>query len=91
MVLYFDTVDLIIEYNDYDFTFNGSVFEICPLTNQWEGVRIWMGENPYKPPPSFLVPLRDATTLTMEEFVSIMTGDPEEACIELIKETVQNP
>lgn len=83
MVLYFDKVDLIIEYDGYDYTFDGSSFEICPLTNQWDNVRVWMGENPHNPPPSFGVPLQEATSLTMEEFSELMTGDPEKACFEL--------
>jgi hypothetical protein len=86
MDLYFDTVDLIIVYDGYDYTFDGFSFEICPLTNQWENVRIWMGKNPRNPPPSWGVPLQDATSLSIEEFATLMTNDPESACIELKNE-----
>ncbi len=86
IVLYFDTVDLIVEYYGYDYTFDGSFVQTCPLINQWNDVRIWMGKNPQYP-PSLGVSLEEATSLTLEEFSILMTGDPQNACLKL-KENV---
>jgi len=86
MVLYFDTEDLIVEYFGYDYTFDGTFVQTCPLINQWDDVRVWMGKNPQYP-PSDGVSLEDATSLTLEEFAVLMTGDPQNACLKL-KESV---
>lgn len=85
MVIYFDAVDLIVEYSSYDIDFNTDSFRICPLTDQSDGVHIWMGQNPRHPPLN-AVPLVEATTMTIEEFSKLMTGNPENACFNLKEE-----
>jgi hypothetical protein len=82
MDVYFDTVDLIVQYNSYDIS---AKWQICPLTDQIDSVRIWMGTNPIYPPPD-LVPLEQATPLTMEKFSELMTSDPKKACLTLKEE-----
>lgn len=89
MVLYFDAEDLIVEYFGYDYTFDGTFVQTCPLINQWFDVRVWVGKNPQYP-PSDGVSLKDATSLTLEEFSVLMTGDPQKACLKL-KENVFPP
>ena len=79
MVMYFDSVQLIAEYDSYEL---GTQLQICPLTNQIDPVRIWMGQNPQYPPFES-IPLEKATLMTMEEFSKLMTGDPNKACFEL--------
>ena len=79
IIMYFDTVDLIIEYHSYDLYSN---LRICPLTDQIDSVRIWMGKNPQYP-PSYGIPFEEATTITMEEFSNLMTGDSDKACFTL--------
>jgi hypothetical protein len=78
--IYFDTVDMIIQYYSYDIRAN---WQICPLTDQMDSIRIWMGKNPIYPPPSDLISLEQATSLTMEKFYESMTGDPKKACLTL--------
>lgn len=85
MYLYFDTVDLIVEYYSYDITFETTSFRVCPLTDQIFSVGVWMGQDPQHPPLD-AVPLTEATTMTMEEFVKLMKGNPNNACIDLKEE-----
>jgi len=80
MDMYFERVDLIVEYYSFDI---GAELQVCPLINQIYSVRIWMGKNPQYPPPSDLVPLEKATSLTMEEFSKLVTGNPNNACFNL--------
>jgi hypothetical protein len=79
MDLYFNDLDLIIEYYSYDL---GPDMQICPLTDQMDSVRIWMGKNPINPPPDAVV-LEKATSLNMEQFSKLITGDPSKACFNL--------
>ena len=79
LVFYFDALNLIIEYISYDIDPN---FGICPLRDQVTFVRAWMGKNPVNP-PSIDVPLEEATSMTMEEFSKLMTGNPGKACFNL--------
>lgn len=83
--MYFDTVDLIIRYHSYEVN---SKLRLCPLRDQFDSVQIWLGKDPVYPPirdPAILS-LEDATSLTMEEFSNLMTGDPKKACFNLKEE-----
>ncbi len=84
MVMYFDNVDLIAEYDGQDIIpwQQKSSPQVCPSVDQFEIVRIWMGKNPVYPPAS-AVSLESATGMTMEEFSKLMTGDPNKACFNL--------
>jgi hypothetical protein len=82
MVLYFEKVNLIVGYIGTNLLHDGPGLEICPLTNQVEFLKIWMGNEPQYP-PSLGVPLEKATSLTMDEFSKLMTGDPKKACFKL--------
>ena len=82
MTLYFESIDLIVNYYSYDDEDDTGVFRICPLLNQQDVVSIWFGKNPIYPPlPA--VPLEEATSMTLEEFSKLMTGEREDACIDL--------
>jgi hypothetical protein len=83
MVLYFDTHHLIVEYDSHNL---GQQLQICPLTDQIEPFRIWMGKDPYHPPFEG-TPLEKATSMTMEEFSKLMTGPFNKACFDLKEET----
>lgn len=87
MVLYFEKVDLIVEYGGTNIlnVDGGSKLEICPLTNKVDFLKFWMGDDPQYP-PSPGVPLEEATSLTMEEFSKLMTGDAKMACFNLKEE-----
>jgi len=83
MVMYFENAELIVEYTGYDIM--GGTREspqICPLTDQFDSVRLWIGHDPQYPPPSG-IPLEDATSLTMEEFSKLITGAAKMACFNL--------
>jgi len=82
MVLYFETVDLIVQYSGINILNDVSKLEICPLTNKVDLVHIWMGDNPQYPPAPG-VPLQKATSMTIEEFSKLMTGNPNNACFNL--------
>lgn len=83
MEIYFDAFDLIVQYTGYGILVDTN--QICPLIEQFDSVRIWMGENPEKPPSS-AVSLEEATSLTTEVFSQLMTGNPNKACFDLNKE-----
>lgn len=89
MILYFNTVDLIIKYS-YGVITLGPRMQTCPLTDHFENVRVWLGKNPDHPPLEG-IPLEEATLLTIKEFSGLMTSDPEEACFDLIQEAFREP
>lgn len=82
MDVYFEEVKLIVEYTGSSLLQSGPQLEICPLNNQVEHIHIWLGDDPLYPPPAG-VPLEKATSLTMEEFSRIMTGNSNNACFDL--------
>lgn len=82
MILYFETVHLIVEYLGTNILNDGPGLEICPLTNKVDFLKIWMGDDP-RHPPSLGVPLEEATSLTLGEFSKLMTGNPGQACFKL--------
>jgi hypothetical protein len=77
--MYFDTVNVIVDYEWNDL---GPKSLICPLTDQIDAVAIWIGKNPQNPPLDG-VPLKDATSKTLETFSKLMTGNPDKACFNL--------
>lgn len=80
MNMYFDSVDLIVEYTGYNIIPNQkSSPQICPLTAQFGAVHLWLGENPINPPAD-AVPLEQATFLTMKEFSQLILSNPSKAC-----------
>jgi len=85
MILYFETVHLIVEYLGTNILNDGPGLEICPLTNKVDFLKIWMGDDP-RHPPSFGVPLEKATSLTLGEFSKLMTGNLNLACFKLKEE-----
>jgi hypothetical protein len=80
MQMYFDKHDLIVQYSGEEVipAQRGSV-EVCPLTVQFEAVWLWMGKDPINPPGQG-VPLDKVTSLAIEDFSRLMTGDPNQAC-----------
>lgn len=82
MIMYFDTLDLIVEYSGADIVMDMSTLKVCPLVSQVDSVRLWIGRNPQYLPPAG-VPLEDASSLTLEEFSELMFGDPIDACFNL--------
>lgn len=87
MILYFESVKMIILYlgREEGFLNDKATLEVCPLINQFDYIEIWLGDDPQYPPlPE--VPLEEATSLKMEEFSNLMTGDPRKACFNLKEE-----
>ncbi len=83
ITIIYDELNMILEFSSPE----GSDLKICPLSDQIGFIRIKMGKNP-KPPPLPGVPLETATTMTMEDFGELMTGDPGKACFMLIDENM---
>jgi hypothetical protein len=82
MNMYFDSVDLIVEYSNLDL---GKKLQICPLRDQMYSIRVWMGKKPQNTPfPG--VPLEQAASLTVEDFSKLMTDNTGKACFELKEE-----
>ncbi|GAP16107.1 hypothetical protein LARV_03903 [Longilinea arvoryzae] len=88
MNIYFASVDLIVEYNGYNLISRPSnSMVICPLRTPFEYLRIWMGKDPQYPPME-AVSFEKATSLTMEDFAELMTGDPDQACFTMNEEVI---
>lgn len=86
MTTYFDEVDLIAQYESEDIHGGtNSAPQVCPLTNQFDVIRLWLGKHPVDPPRAG-VALESATGMTMEQFSDLMTGTPDKACLNLNKE-----
>ena len=85
MAMYFDEVKLIVLYDSDDVGVGTSTFQVCPLTNQFDSVRLWLGEDPEYPPGTG-VPLEEAASMTMKDFAVLLTGNPENACVQLKEE-----
>lgn len=84
MVLYFDNIDLIVSYSRSGMNFfnNSTTLDLCPLINEVNFIKIWMGNEPRHPPPAG-VPLEKATSLTLEGFSKLILGNPNKACFNL--------
>jgi hypothetical protein len=83
IIIVYNNLDMIIKFSSPE----GRDLEICPLTDQFDYIHIWFGENPDHPPlPG--VPVEKATKMTMEEFAELMTGEPGKACFRLIDENL---
>jgi hypothetical protein len=82
MIMYFDTSDLIVHYSGAGMTPQ----RFCPSTAPFDFLRIWIGPYPPNAPSFEAVPLEKATSLTMEQFTQLMTGDPNKACFKLKEE-----
>ena len=81
MSMYFDTSGLIVLYSGYNMLPERprSPF-LCPLTAPFDYVRLWIGPNPTDPPSFETVSLVEATSLSMDQFIQLMLGDPQKAC-----------
>ena len=86
MNVYFEETNLIVQYSGYNLISMGNML-VCPLSMQFEFIRIWMGKEPFYPPPE-AVWLEQATTMTMAEFSQRMTGDPDQACFTLTEAVI---
>jgi hypothetical protein len=83
MDIYFETVELIVEYTGYEIISGTRTMpQVCPLTDQFSSVRIWMGKDPQNPPPDGVL-LEEATSMTAEEFSELMKGSPDTSCFSL--------
>lgn len=83
MDIYFETVELIVEYTGYEIVGGTRTMpQICPLTDQFSSVRIWMGKDPQNPPPDGVL-LEEASSMTVEEFSELMKGSLDTSCFSL--------
>ena len=83
MIVYFDKLDLIVEYGGYNVGVGTEKsFRVCPLVDQQDSIRIWLGANPENPPGT-AISLEKATSMTLEDFSKLMTGNPNTACLDL--------
>ena len=84
MDLYFDAIDLIIEYFCFKDTKTRTKnsFRLCPLIDQYEAVKIWLGKEPEYPPLTAMA-LEEAASMSLNEFSELMKGDPNKACVEI--------
>jgi hypothetical protein len=79
MNVYFDIVNLIIQYG---FDISHNKIRICPLIDQVIEIRLWVGNDPINPPKGGL-PLEETTSLSLDTFSKLMTGEPKKACFSI--------
>ncbi len=89
MVLYFEHFDLTVIY-ELGLTKEGSVLKICPLTDQFQGVRVYFGKD-LANLPGFRVPLEKASSLTLQQFAELITQQSKPACFDISKEAFGPP
>ncbi len=81
--MYFDAAKLIVEYESVGGLVKTDpatgLVRVCPVTDQFDLVHIWVGKYPYYP-PVHTNPIEKATSMTAEEFSTLMTGKAEQAC-----------
>jgi hypothetical protein len=84
IVLYFNSVDLIIQYISPKDSYvkDTNSFRLCPLVDQYEIVTVWLGKDP-EYPPLLGFAFEDVTALSLDEFSVLMKGNPVEACIDI--------
>jgi hypothetical protein len=83
MVMYFDDKNFIIQYISEPLI-NQEKYQLCPLTMQFDTVRLWMGKNPIYPPSKGLS-LEEVTSFSLDEFSKLLNTEPTNACFELKK------
>ena len=83
MNMYFDPLDLVVQYTGENMLSSSNHSpQLCPLTDPFDYVRLWLGPEPPDPPLAG-IPLQQATSLTMDQFTQLMLGDPQHACFTL--------
>jgi hypothetical protein len=90
MTFFYDTLGLWIDYAYGFFTHAQSKLQICPLIDEFSGITIWIGKPSIEYTPSGHVPLEEVTSITMDEFFELMTGRPDQACMELKQDVLLN-
>jgi hypothetical protein len=81
IILYFNDYDLIGLFHSLDGP-EPSLPKECPLAVTYDDVWLWMGKNPYSPPGKG-VSINEGTSLTIDEFVTLVTGDADRSCFTL--------
>jgi hypothetical protein len=89
MTFFYDALDLRISYEGY-FTHAQEILQICPLIDYFDFIRIWVGKPDKRYPPSGFYTVEEATSITTNEFIDLLTGSPEQACVELKQDVFNN-
>ena len=86
MIMNYEPLNLIVAYYRAGFISKDGL-TVCPLTDPFETVWIWLGENPQNPPYEG-VPLEKVTPLTIDQFSTLMNNNDKPACFPLDVEAV---
>jgi hypothetical protein len=87
MDMHFDKYDLIVQYLAYGYI-ERSFPRVCPLDIPFRSVSLWMGKDPSYPPADAVL-LEKGTSLTLDGFAKLITGDANKACFMLKEEAFQ--
>lgn len=85
MRIYLDSSDLIIQY-DSKLLQDERIIKVCPLTDNYDGVAIWVGKDANHAPQKDGIPIDVATALTLEQFYNLMLHEKNKACFELLRD-----
>lgn len=81
--MYFDEINLIVAYaGDYPISSDLRSYQVCPLTDTFTFLRLWMGSDPPSPPLPGIT-LEKATPLKMDQFTQLILGDPKQGCFSI--------
>ncbi len=82
MVMYFEPLNFIIEYEFGVIPPPASSLYICPLTDQFTSIRLWLGKDVENTPIGGVL-LEEATSMTNVEFAKLISEYPSDACLTL--------
>lgn len=82
LTLYYDELDLILEYVSSVYIDDENNITICPLNDNMDGVSMWFGRQVSDTPQKKGIPLKEVSSISIDDFSSIMQMENKiEACI----------
>ncbi|MCC6271068.1 MAG: hypothetical protein IT190_07310 [Microbacteriaceae bacterium] len=87
MIMYYDLSNLVIEY-DSKLIKDEKIIKVCPLLDKYDSVSIWLGHNAENVPTKRGVSLENSTSLSVEQFSTLMLQKSNTACFDLSRDAV---
>jgi hypothetical protein len=84
VVINYENIDLTIIYS-HGLTIASDMIDICPATDQFESISIYLGRNP-RYSPGMGTPLQKVSSLNIEEFINLFSQSSETSCILISKQ-----
>lgn len=88
MLMNYESSHLIVAYYRAKLV-SAAKIEACPLTDPFESIWIWLGED-QENPPSEGAPLNVSTSMTIEQFSNLLISNQDAACFSLDVEAISS-